>query len=163
GVGRLGPRSSWSSFDAFDSGQLQVLYAEDNIINVELVRQVLRLRPQWHLEIAHSGAQAIEMASAYPPDLLLLDMHLGDMNACAVSDSCRSPTAVPRTSRWPVHIRPTASCATCTRTTCTAATPPTPWQKTPCPPTSRGWACRPMPCPTKSAPPANAALSTTSP
>jgi PAS domain S-box-containing protein len=67
--------------------QLHLLYAEDNVINVELVRQVLRMRPQWHLDIAVSGAEAITMALAKPPDLLLLDMHLGDMNGLDVADA----------------------------------------------------------------------------
>jgi PAS domain S-box-containing protein len=66
---------------------LRLLYAEDNVINVELVRQVLRMRPQWHLDIAVSGAEAITMALSNPPDLLLLDMHLGDMNGLDVADA----------------------------------------------------------------------------
>jgi len=66
---------------------LRLLYAEDNVVNIELVRQVLRMRPQWHLDIAVSGAEAITMALAQPPDLLLLDMHLGDMNGLDVADT----------------------------------------------------------------------------
>ncbi|HET8871259.1 MAG TPA: ATP-binding protein [Aquabacterium sp.] len=83
----LRPRQSgFGSLDGAEGGQLSLLYAEDNPINVELVRQVLRMRPQWHLDVATHGAQAIEMALASPPDLLLLDMHLGDMNGTDVSD-----------------------------------------------------------------------------
>jgi CheY-like chemotaxis protein len=91
-----------SGFGALDDLGLQnrtVLYAEDNAINVELVRQVMRMRPQWHLEVAHSGQQAITMAQACPPDLLLLDMHLGDMNGLDVSDAlAQSPStaSIPR-------------------------------------------------------------------
>jgi PAS domain S-box-containing protein len=76
-----------------------VLYAEDNMINVELVRQVMRMRPHWHLEVALCGRQAIDMARNRPPDLLLLDMHLGDMSGLDVSDALAShapTTAVPR-------------------------------------------------------------------
>ena len=89
----------------FDNGRLTVLYAEDNPINVELVRQVLRMRPQWHLDIAHNGTQAIEMAMASPPDLLLLDMHLGDMNGTDVSDALsRHPQTanIPRVALSPM-------------------------------------------------------------
>lgn len=83
----LRPRQSgFGSLDGLGGGQLSLLYAEDNPINVELVRQVLRMRPQWHLDVATHGAQAIEMALSSPPDLLLLDMHLGDMNGTDVSD-----------------------------------------------------------------------------
>ncbi|MEY4427498.1 MAG: hypothetical protein RLZZ182_187, partial [Pseudomonadota bacterium] len=64
----------------------RLLYAEDNPVNVELVRQVVRMRPQWQLEVALNGAEAITMALSQPPDLLLLDMHLGDMNGLDVAD-----------------------------------------------------------------------------
>ncbi len=84
----LSPRASgFGALNGAEAIQMTVLYAEDNPINVELVRQVIRMRPHWHLEIAHSGAQAIEMALSQPPDLLLLDMHLGDMNGTDVSDA----------------------------------------------------------------------------
>ncbi len=79
-----------TNFGALDTGvdaTLTLLYAEDNAINVELLRQVMRMRPQWHLEIARDGHAAIAMARAEPPDLLLLDMHLGDMNGLDVSDA----------------------------------------------------------------------------
>jgi PAS domain S-box-containing protein len=60
--------------------QATILYAEDNEINVLLVRQILELRPAWRLEVARSGAEALRMAVETRPDLLLLDMHLGDMS-----------------------------------------------------------------------------------
>ena len=56
-------------------------------MNVELLRQVMRMRPQWHLDVATCGQEAIAMALSQPPDLLLLDMHLGDMNGLDVSDA----------------------------------------------------------------------------
>ncbi len=65
---------------------LTVLYAEDNVVNIELVRQVMRMRPQWRLAVAYCGQDAITMALRDPPDLLLLDMHLGDMSGLDVSN-----------------------------------------------------------------------------
>ncbi len=82
-----GPRSGFGGLDDAGTQNRTVLYAEDNVINVELLRQVMRMRPQWHLEVAHSGQQVIAMAQANPPDLLLLDMHLGDMSGLDVSDA----------------------------------------------------------------------------
>jgi PAS domain S-box-containing protein len=64
-----------------------VLYAEDDAINAELMRQILPSRLNVRLEIAISGADAIAKALACPPDLLLLDMHLGDMDAISVSQT----------------------------------------------------------------------------
>lgn len=97
--GRLGARSGWGAFDALNPGTLTLLYAEDNVVNVELVRQVMHMRPKWHMEVARNGAEAIQMARASPPDLLLLDMHLGDMSGLDVSDvlARRAETAgIPR-------------------------------------------------------------------
>ncbi len=98
-LGRLGARSGWGAFDALNPGTLTLLYAEDNVVNVELVRQVMHMRPKWHMEVARNGAEAIQMARSAPPDLLLLDMHLGDMSGLDVSDvlARRAETAgIPR-------------------------------------------------------------------
>jgi CheY-like chemotaxis protein len=62
-----------------------VLYAEDNPMNVELVREVLRMREDCVLSVARSGREAISMAQRERPDLLLLDMHLGDMTGLDVA------------------------------------------------------------------------------
>lgn len=57
-----------------------VLYAEDNPVNVELVRQVLKMRPACRLQVAANGEQALRLAQQERPDLMLVDMHLGDMS-----------------------------------------------------------------------------------
>jgi PAS domain S-box-containing protein len=69
--------------------QLNVLYAEDNEVNAELVRQLVTLRPAVQLRVASSGAQALEMARADPPDLLLVDMNLGDMTGAQLARELR--------------------------------------------------------------------------
>lgn len=89
-----------------------VLYAEDNEVNVELVRQVMRMRPNYRLIVAHSGAQAIELARVQRPDVLLLDMHLGDMTGIDVVTALdRDPATagIPRLAlsadAMPEHIK----------------------------------------------------------
>jgi signal transduction histidine kinase/CheY-like chemotaxis protein len=77
----------------------RILYAEDNPSNVELLRQVLSLRPQWALSVARNGAEALRAIGAERFDLLLLDMHLGDMTGLELVDAmARLPHAqgVPR-------------------------------------------------------------------
>ncbi|HET8869507.1 MAG TPA: PAS domain S-box protein [Aquabacterium sp.] len=64
-----------------------VLYAEDNEVNVALFKQVMSLRPQCRLMVAHSGKQALELAKMQRPDLVLLDMHLGDMTGFELADA----------------------------------------------------------------------------
>jgi PAS domain S-box-containing protein len=81
-----GSRSLFGQLDEAPQTTMSLLYAEDNAVNVELVRQVLRMRPQWHMDVARCGQEAIQMALSSPPDLLLLDMHLGDMSGLDVSD-----------------------------------------------------------------------------
>ena len=72
--------------------RLNVLYAEDNEVNVELVRQVAAFRPAIHLRVAGNGASALAMAAEFPPDLMLVDMNLGDMNGIELADALqRSP------------------------------------------------------------------------
>jgi CheY-like chemotaxis protein len=51
-----------------------------------LVRQILALRPEWRLTVANSGAQALQAVLTERPDLLLLDMHLGDMTGFDLVD-----------------------------------------------------------------------------
>jgi signal transduction histidine kinase/CheY-like chemotaxis protein len=68
------------------AGQATVLYVEDNEINIALVRQILGMRPSWQLEIARSGKEALHWMQGHRPDLLLLDMHLGDMSGLDVID-----------------------------------------------------------------------------
>ena len=64
-----------------------ILYAEDNEVHVLLVQEVIRMRPQWQLQVGRSGAQALALAQAHPPDLMLVDMHLGDMTGFDLVDA----------------------------------------------------------------------------
>ena len=61
------------------SPSLTVLYAEDDEVNAELVRQLVAMRQGISLRVATSGAAALASARGDPPDLMLVDMNLGDM------------------------------------------------------------------------------------
>jgi PAS domain S-box-containing protein len=71
------------------SGRLDVLYAEDNEVNAELVRQIVSLRPGVTLRVAESGTRALAMAEERPPDLMLVDMNLGDMTGIELASALR--------------------------------------------------------------------------
>ncbi len=71
------------------AGRHTVLYAEDNRLNVELIEQLLLMRSGCELRIARNGREAIASARSQPPDLLLIDMHLGDMTGLDVLDALR--------------------------------------------------------------------------
>jgi len=82
--------------DATPAVPYTVLYAEDNPMNVELVRQVMKMRPECRLLVAVNGRQAVEIALQQRPDLLLLDMHLGDMSGVEVSQQLDASLGCPR-------------------------------------------------------------------
>jgi PAS domain S-box-containing protein len=69
---------------------LDVLYAEDNEVNAELVRQIVSMRPAVTLRIAQSGRDALAMARERPPQVMLVDMNLGDMTGLELARELRN-------------------------------------------------------------------------
>lgn len=61
-----------------------VLYIEDNPINIALVSQLLALKPNINFLSALTASQGIDLALSNPPDLILLDIQLPDMNGFEV-------------------------------------------------------------------------------
>lgn len=74
-LSRVSPPSQHGSLDEV----LHVLYAEDNEVNVEIVREIVKLRPSIVLDVAENGALAFQKARRDRPQLMLVDMNLGDM------------------------------------------------------------------------------------
>ena len=72
---------------------LSVLYAEDDEVNAELVRQLVTLRRGVSLRVATDGATALASARAEPPDLMLVDMNLGDMTGIELARALRRDRA----------------------------------------------------------------------
>jgi signal transduction histidine kinase/CheY-like chemotaxis protein len=78
-----------------------VLYVEDNLSNVGLVEGILARRPGLRLLTAMQGRIALELARQNRPDLILLDVHLPDMDGAEV---LRRLTADPNTAGIPVVV-----------------------------------------------------------
>ena len=55
---------------------LRLLYVEDNPSNIELMRQVLHLRPAWTLAVAEDGLQGLQRLQQEPFDAALVDIDL---------------------------------------------------------------------------------------
>lgn len=73
-----------------------VVYVEDNATNAVLVRSVLEhLLPQVTVTVAPTGREALHLLTERTPDLLLLDLHLPDMDGLEVLDRSRLAGAVP--------------------------------------------------------------------
>ena len=77
----------------------QLLYIEDNPSNVELLRQVLALRPVYQLSVAADGRSGLDKARLAPPDLAIIDIDLPGIDGIEV---CRRLRADPRTRHVPL-------------------------------------------------------------
>ena len=76
-----------------------VLYVEDNLATIGLVESIFALRPNLRLITAMQGGLAIELAREHRPDLIILDLHLPDLNGDEVIHRLRND---PRTAEIPV-------------------------------------------------------------
>ncbi len=87
------PPASPGTQAALDLPPLLLLYVEDNPVNVLLVRQLLARWPQIELVHAEDGQAGLELARRLHPDLVLLDMHLPDMDGVEVLGELRRDPA----------------------------------------------------------------------
>jgi signal transduction histidine kinase/ActR/RegA family two-component response regulator len=58
----------------------RLLCVEDNASNLSLVQAILARRKNWQLLTATTGGEALAIALAEKPDLILLDLHLPDIS-----------------------------------------------------------------------------------
>jgi signal transduction histidine kinase/ActR/RegA family two-component response regulator len=63
-----------------DPDVLRVLCIEDHAVNAQFVKDLLAMRPGVQLRMASSGAEGLQALREEVPDLLLIDVHLGDID-----------------------------------------------------------------------------------
>ncbi|MED5619466.1 CHASE domain-containing protein [Ideonella sp. BN130291] len=66
--------------EALDYHQRLVHYIEDNETNAEVMRGILAQRPQVRLKVSGTGLDGLAAIRQQPPSLVLLDMHLPDVD-----------------------------------------------------------------------------------
>ena len=93
------PTASTADLPVGVSGK--VLYVEDNLSNLKLIERLLEGRTEVTLISAMTGTLGVELAQQHLPDLILLDLHLPDLQGDAVLARLRRD---PRTAAIPVVI-----------------------------------------------------------
>jgi signal transduction histidine kinase len=83
------------------TGGRLVLHIEDNLSNLSLIERVLAQRPGVEVIAAMQGRLGIELARKHQPSLVLLDLHLPDIDGEQVLQALRDD---PTTSSIPVVI-----------------------------------------------------------
>ncbi|WP_454739215.1 PAS domain-containing hybrid sensor histidine kinase/response regulator [Cupriavidus necator] len=76
-----------------------LLYVEDNPANLKLVEQLIARRADVRLLTAATGALGVELARTSLPDLVVMDIHLPDINGIEALGLLRED---PKTTRIPV-------------------------------------------------------------
>jgi len=76
-----------------ESARHTVLYIEDNLANVKLIEHVFASRGDIDLVAAMQGSIGLELARQEPPALVLLDLHLSDIDGRDVLRQLRSEAA----------------------------------------------------------------------
>ena len=66
---------------------VDILCVEDNELNITLLTSILELRPACALRVARSGTEALQHVAQRRPDLMLIDMQLGDMSGLDLASS----------------------------------------------------------------------------
>jgi PAS domain S-box-containing protein len=101
------------------SVRLRVLVAEDDELNEELMRQLLG-KAGHHVRVARTGREAVALAQPHAFDVLLLDLHLPEMDGFEVVEAIRHRERTTGVRRLPV-IATTARSQRDAREACLAA------------------------------------------
>jgi len=87
-------------FEAFQRARV-LLYVEDNLSNLKLIQRVLAHRPEIRLIPAMQGRMGLDLAREHRPKLILLDLHLPDIQG---EEVLRQLKEAPETRDIPVVV-----------------------------------------------------------
>jgi signal transduction histidine kinase/ActR/RegA family two-component response regulator len=98
---RLGPEVAPPLQASATDVRKRILYIEDNLSNLKLVERILEGRPDIELIVAMQGRLGLDLARQHVPALVLLDLHLPDVDGDEVLRQLRDD---PTTAAVPVVI-----------------------------------------------------------
>ncbi|KLT15586.1 hypothetical protein AA980_23205 [Neobacillus vireti] len=80
-----------------EDNEFTILYIEDNLSNLQLIKEILGAIPGICFHSAATGVEGIELAIGQLPDLILLDLNLPDLNGFEVYDRIKENHACEQT------------------------------------------------------------------
>lgn len=82
--------SDLESDSILDDQKVQVVYIEDNIVNVNLIKSLLAIF-SYKIKFYHAldGKTGLELIRKHSPDIILLDLNLPDMNGYEIYDNVK--------------------------------------------------------------------------
>ena len=104
------PAGEPNGADTLAGAALSVLYIEDNPVNAMIVRELIGMRPAMRLRCAETGGEGVRQALEDPPELILVDMHLPDMDGHEVlrrlrAQGCTARLVVLSANAMPDEVR----------------------------------------------------------
>lgn len=71
------------------SKKIKILIVDDELQNTSILEEIIDCYDSYQYKIAHSGKKAIEILGGYCPDIILLDVMLGDITGFEVCEYIR--------------------------------------------------------------------------
>ena len=73
---------------------MRLLYVDDDRINTLLFTETCKLAESLEVQVAASGAEALELVPSWAPDVLVIDLHLPDTDGYALLAALRKQPAL---------------------------------------------------------------------
>lgn len=93
-TGKVADNDTALPSSSHDTVQDTILYIEDNPANLRLMEQIIGKRKHSKLISAHTGEWGIELAQAYRPDLILLDINMLGLDGYQVLEILKASPAL---------------------------------------------------------------------
>lgn len=72
----------------------KILLVEDNTSNQELFIEILKTSNKYELFVVDNGLKALELLETFKPDLILMDIHMPNLDGLAVTRTIKSMPSI---------------------------------------------------------------------
>lgn len=83
------------SMREMDDSQKDILVVDDEMMNISVIKKILKQEPYYNISVAYSGAEAVEFLKEHVVDIILLDLMMPEMDGFETLEQIRKITDVP--------------------------------------------------------------------